>query len=186
VNRHPRASQTCGEAAQDIDFHTTIGDSERMLAERWHEIERLYHSACERIPEERHAYLESATDDEALRREVESLLANEESAADFLETHTPELVARELEESIPAGTEIGPYLIVEFLRSGGMGEVYKGPRCSPGALCRHQVSAADFSCGPRCARSLPSRSPRHLGYESSPDLHDPRCRRLPGTAGRSS
>src|SRR5215469_15340930 len=96
-----------------------------MLTQRWHEIERLYYSACERRPEERHSYLETATDDEALRREVESLPANEESAANFLETHSPELPAREREKGIPAGTEIGPYLIVGFLRAGGMGEVYK-------------------------------------------------------------
>lgn len=95
------------------------------MTERWQEIERLYHSACERRPEERHSYLESATDDQALRREVESLLANEKSAADFLETHSPELAARKLEERIPIGTQIGPYLIVAFLRAGGMGEVYK-------------------------------------------------------------
>ena len=88
-----------------------------MLAERWHEIEKLYHSACERRPEERHSYLESATDDEALRREVESLLVNEESAAAFLETHTPELAGRALEERIPEGTQVGPYLIVEFFKS---------------------------------------------------------------------
>jgi len=96
-----------------------------MLTERWQEIENLYHSACERRPEERRSFLESATDDEELRREVESLLANEVSAADFLETHSPESAETELQGCIPAGTEIGPYRIVEFLRAGGMGEVYK-------------------------------------------------------------
>jgi serine/threonine protein kinase/tetratricopeptide (TPR) repeat protein len=96
-----------------------------MLTERWQEIENLYHSACERKPEERRSFLESATDDEELRREVESLLANEASAADFLETHSPESAETEVEGSLPAGTEIGPYRVVEFLRAGGMGEVYK-------------------------------------------------------------
>ena len=48
-----------------------------MLAERWAEIERLYHSARERRPEERRAYLESAcSGDEELLHEVESLLLN--------------------------------------------------------------------------------------------------------------
>ncbi len=58
-----------------------------MLVERWHEIENLYHSACERKPEERRSYLERACGgDETLLREVESLLANEDLARSFLET----------------------------------------------------------------------------------------------------
>lgn len=58
-----------------------------MLTDRWREVETLYNSACERKPEERSAYLESACGgDESLRLEVESLLAQEELAANFLET----------------------------------------------------------------------------------------------------
>ncbi len=58
-----------------------------MLAERWQEIEKLYHSALERRPEDRQSYLESTCgDDDALRREVESLLASDDLAASFLET----------------------------------------------------------------------------------------------------
>jgi serine/threonine protein kinase len=97
-----------------------------MLAQRWREIEAIYHSACELRAEERRAFLDSACgSDEALRHQVESLLANEELAAAFLETHSPELAGSEPEARIPAGTRIGPYIVLEFLRAGGMGEVYK-------------------------------------------------------------
>ena len=97
-----------------------------MLAQRWREVESLYHSACELRPDERDAFLDSACgSDEALRSEVESLLANEELAAAFLETHSPEPGEKDLEARIPAGTRIGPYVVLEFLRAGGMGEVYK-------------------------------------------------------------
>lgn len=97
-----------------------------MLAQRWREIESLFHSACELRPEERRAFLDNAcASDETLRHEVESLLANEELAARFLETHSSELAGREPESRIPAGTRIGPYVVLEFLRAGGMGEVYK-------------------------------------------------------------
>jgi hypothetical protein len=75
-----------------------------MLAERWHEIEKLYHSVSERRPEERQAYLKSATDDEDLRREVESLLANDESAATFLETQSPESDETDQKQRVAAGT----------------------------------------------------------------------------------
>jgi hypothetical protein len=97
-----------------------------MLAQRWREIEALYHSACVLNLQERRAFLDNACgSDEALRHEVESLLANEELAEAFLETHGPELVGKELEARIPANTRIGPYVVLEFLRAGGMGEVYK-------------------------------------------------------------
>ena len=97
-----------------------------MLAERWRTIESLYHSACELGAEERRAFLESACgSDEGLRREVESLLANHDLAAEFLETQSPDSVRGEAETEIPAGTQIGHYTVVEFLRAGGMGEVYK-------------------------------------------------------------
>lgn len=122
----PRCFFTGSWAAQGVNCYPILATKgEHMLAERWHEIERLYHLASERRPEERPAFLVSATDDEELRREVESLLANDESAADFLESHSPESAETEVPGSIPAGTRIGPYEIVEFLRAGGMGEVYK-------------------------------------------------------------
>jgi serine/threonine protein kinase len=95
------------------------------LTDRWREIENLYHAAREREPDERRAYLETACADESLRREVESLLANDDLVAHFLETDDPAAekspVAR-----VPSGQQIGPYVVVDFVQAGGMGEVYKG------------------------------------------------------------
>ena len=97
-----------------------------MLSDRWHQVEALYHSAREREPEDRSAYLEQACGgDESLRREVESLLAHEESAANFLETDDPGVPAKAGAASVAAGERIGPYLVLEFLQKGGMGEVYQ-------------------------------------------------------------
>ena len=49
-----------------------------MGRERWQEIERLYHLALEREESRRAEFLDQACGgDEALRREVESLLAYE-------------------------------------------------------------------------------------------------------------
>jgi serine/threonine protein kinase/tetratricopeptide (TPR) repeat protein len=96
------------------------------MGDRWCEIETLYHSACEQKPDERSAYIEHACGgDEALRREVESLLDWDHVAASFMETDPLAPPGMSPEPSVPTGERIGPYVILEFLRAGGMGEVYK-------------------------------------------------------------
>lgn len=97
-----------------------------MSTDRWREIETLYHSARERKPEDRSPYLEDVCrGDDALRREIESLLAQEERAVKFLETDEPVALEPALEGSVPTGERIGPYLVLDFLQKGGMGEVYR-------------------------------------------------------------
>jgi hypothetical protein len=95
-----------------------------MLAERWREVEKLYHAACERKPEERLAFLQSATEDKELAREVASLLADESGAAQFLESKDGQ-VGNLSQMRLPAGERVGPYVVLEFVGAGGMGEVYK-------------------------------------------------------------
>src|SRR6185312_4270813 len=86
----------------------------------------LYHSACKLKPEERQGYLERVCgDDEVLRKEVESLLDYDDLAASFLETDDPAFRGQLPEEPVPNGEKIGPYVALEFLQAGGMGEVYK-------------------------------------------------------------
>ena len=58
-----------------------------MEQERWNRIERLYHSAREKQPGERDAFLkEACAGDESLRREVESLLGCRPEAEEFIES----------------------------------------------------------------------------------------------------
>ena len=97
-----------------------------MLTDRWQKVESLYLSARELAPEARRNYLESACGGDAeLLREVESLLSNDERATSFLETKDHETPSEAEAGSIAAGERIGPYKVLEFLRAGGMGEVYK-------------------------------------------------------------
>ena len=97
-----------------------------MSIERWQTIETLFHSARTLNPEQRRGYLESACGgDQELLREVESLVANDELAAEFLETADPDAQAGVLRASVPPGEKIGPYVILDFLKAGGMGEVHK-------------------------------------------------------------
>ena len=99
-----------------------------MTPERYQQIGEIYHSALELGPKQRVAFLAQAcAGDEELLREVESLIASNEQAGEFI--HAPALeVAAELLTTdhfdLLPGKSLGPYTILELLGSGGMGEVY--------------------------------------------------------------
>src|SRR4030095_7640385 len=99
-----------------------------MKAERWQQINDLFQSAAERAPEERAAFLDGACHgDEALCREVESLIASYERAENFIEAPpcevAPELLTNDTAGAL-VGESIGHYRIESLVGVGGMGEVY--------------------------------------------------------------
>jgi len=96
--------------------------------ERWGQIERVYTTALETEASQRSAFLDHAcAGDDALRREVESLLAYVTRAQEFIESPAIEMAAtmpaQELAGSA-VGQKAGPYEILSLLGAGGMGEVY--------------------------------------------------------------
>jgi serine/threonine protein kinase/predicted Zn-dependent protease len=100
-----------------------------MNNERWQEVERIYHSTLAKDANERAAFLDQVcAGDEALRREVESLIALEPHAREFIESPAVEVVAnmmaREQSAQIAAGDRFNQYRIISHLGAGGMGEVY--------------------------------------------------------------
>lgn len=99
-----------------------------MKHERWQEVERIYHLTLEKEASERSTFLvQACAGDEALRREVESLLTYEPRAEDFIEAPALELAARIIageHAPIRAGDRFNQYRILSLLGAGGMGEVY--------------------------------------------------------------
>ncbi|MEP7306333.1 MAG: serine/threonine-protein kinase, partial [Acidobacteriota bacterium] len=99
-----------------------------MTPERWTEVERLYHAALAHDKGARAAFLgEACAGDEALRREVESLLAQEAGSAGFLSTPAGVLAGAVKHSGALSfiGQRLGAYQIQSFLGAGGMGEVYR-------------------------------------------------------------
>jgi len=98
-------------------------------AGRWGTVERLYHAVLARPADERPAFLaEACGGDDELRREVESLLAQEMSAAGVLTGGAVAAAAglvSDIGHSNLAGRRIGAYQILGHIGTGGMGEVYR-------------------------------------------------------------
>ena len=115
--------------------------------ERWQQIESLFQEALERDPAERNAWLrEACQGDSDLRREVASLLANHQAAADF--QPWAGAAAAQLVDgpaSLEPGQCLGPYRIECFLAAGGMGKVYRATDTRLHRQVAIKVSAARFS-----------------------------------------
>lgn len=91
-------------------------------------LQRLFQEASELPAEEQAAYLEQATDDEALRARVRSLLESASRSPDFLGSPTLDSRGNPVADAamvpLAPGARIGPYELLRKLGSGGGGIVF--------------------------------------------------------------
>ncbi len=103
-----------------------LSDRRTGTAERQRRIEQICQAALDLDSGPRAAFLaEVCAGDAELRREVESLLAHERSAEQFIEEPALHAAAKTFPEGSLVGARIGPYEIVGTLGAGGMGDVYR-------------------------------------------------------------
>jgi len=143
-------------------------------SERWRQVEDVCERALALDPLARQAFLTGACGaDEALRREVESLLAKASSAEHFLDPSALAAAAHVV-VSPPAadltGRRIGMYEIRARLGVGGMGEVYRARDLKLGRDVAIKVLPADLTDDAerlarfeREARTLASLNHSHIG-----------------------
>ena len=99
-----------------------------MTPQRWKQIDKILQSVLELPLEQRKEFLDATcSGDEALRKEVDSLLASTGELNGFIEAPAIQDVAEQLDYENRSSTisgVFGSYTILSKLGSGGMGEVY--------------------------------------------------------------
>jgi serine/threonine protein kinase len=120
-----------------------------MTPGRYQQVTALLDAALELPRADRAAFIGRAcADDEELKREVESLLA-QEKGADFLESPALAVAAQQFADStvtqLVVGEQLGPYKIEALIGAGGIGRVYRAVDTRLGRKVAIKISAKEFT-----------------------------------------
>ena len=139
----------------------------------WQKVEAILAGALDCAPAERAAYLEAnCAGDAELRKEIQSLLAEQDDAAHFLESSVAHLAAAMLPADNSAarvGSSLGAYKIIKEIGRGGMGVVYlaaRGRRVSPARRPQTGQTRTGYRrrAAPLSQRTADSRQPPSSQY----------------------
>src|SRR3989454_1304376 len=121
----------------------------KVTSENWEQVKELFEAALKREPVERVAFLDGACGgQDALRREVESLLKSYEQAGSFMDAPAVEAAAESLlgeQVKLSPSQQIGHYQIVNLIGEGGMGEVYLAEDVLLGRKVALKLLPAEFT-----------------------------------------
>jgi len=135
-----------------------------VIVKRWQQIEQVCHDALAREPTQRAAFLDDACAGDAdLRREVESLIAQQSAAEGFLEM-----------PALQPGSRLDRYEVVVHVASGGMGEVYQARDTRLDRLVAIKVLPPGLAADPERRRRFEheARAVASLNHPHICTLHD--------------